>query len=205
MFPPRQNTRYDSGWRESRHPKPRKRIETVFSQLVEAQIRSVQTKTLASLRLRPVVAVLATTSPGPERRKDMPISTGRRIGSAGPKLLADGVHRRPCDNTRLVEVWRKSRKCRRARSEGARVRGVERGYLPGCGPERERRWKRGWWAGRGFVSWNAKFEPDRASLASRPPWNVGAPSCPLRPGFWPLDARQPNCARQERQYVKKLC
>ena len=43
----------------SRHPKLRKRIETVFSQLVEAQIRSVQTKTLASLRFRTVLAVLA--------------------------------------------------------------------------------------------------------------------------------------------------
>ncbi|WP_216329392.1 IS982 family transposase [Deinococcus aestuarii] len=59
VFPPKKNTRYDSGWRDSRHPQLRKRIETVFSQLVEAQIRSVQTKTLASLRLRTVLAVLA--------------------------------------------------------------------------------------------------------------------------------------------------
>lgn len=59
VFPPKKNTRYDSGWRDSRHPKLRKRIETVFSQLVEAQIRSVQTKTLASLRFRTVLAVLA--------------------------------------------------------------------------------------------------------------------------------------------------
>ncbi|THF67671.1 IS982 family transposase, partial [Deinococcus sp. Arct2-2] len=36
-----------------------KRIETVFSQLVEAQIRSVRTKTLLSLRFRVVLAVLA--------------------------------------------------------------------------------------------------------------------------------------------------
>ncbi len=59
VFPPKTNTRYDTGWREDRHPKLRKRIETVFSQLVEAQIRSVQTKTLLSLRFRVVLAVLA--------------------------------------------------------------------------------------------------------------------------------------------------
>lgn len=59
VFPPKKNSRYDTGWREDRHPKLRKRIETVFSQLVEAQIRSVQTKTLASLRFRVVLAVLA--------------------------------------------------------------------------------------------------------------------------------------------------
>ncbi|GGR10496.1 hypothetical protein GCM10008957_23960 [Deinococcus ruber] len=59
VFAPKKNTRYDTGWREDRHPKLRKRIETVFSQLVEAQIRSVQTKTLVSLRLRVVLAVLA--------------------------------------------------------------------------------------------------------------------------------------------------
>ncbi|SMB85129.1 IS982 family transposase [Deinococcus hopiensis] len=59
LFPPKKNTRYDNGWRQDRHPKLRKRIETVFSQLVEAQIRSVQTKTLPSLRLRVVLAVLA--------------------------------------------------------------------------------------------------------------------------------------------------
>ena len=59
IYPPKTNTRYDTGWRETRHPKLRKRIETVFSQLVEAQIRSVQTKTLPSLRFRVVLAVLA--------------------------------------------------------------------------------------------------------------------------------------------------
>ncbi len=59
VFPPKKNTRYDSGWREFRHPKLRKRVETVFSQLVASQIRSVQAKTLASLRLRTVLAVLA--------------------------------------------------------------------------------------------------------------------------------------------------
>ena len=59
VFPPKTNTKYDTGWRQDRHPKLRKRIETVFSQLVEAQIRSVQTKTLASLRLRVVLAALA--------------------------------------------------------------------------------------------------------------------------------------------------
>ncbi|SEJ72459.1 hypothetical protein SAMN04488058_1163 [Deinococcus reticulitermitis] len=58
VFPPKKNSRYDTGWREDRHPKLRKRIETAFSQLVEAQIRSVQTKTLASLRFRVVLAVL---------------------------------------------------------------------------------------------------------------------------------------------------
>ena len=58
-FPPKKNTRYDTGWRENRHPKLRKRIETVFSQLVVSQIRSVQTKTLISLRLRVVLVVLA--------------------------------------------------------------------------------------------------------------------------------------------------
>lgn len=59
VFPPKLNTRSDTGWRESRHPKLRKRIETVFSQLAEAQIRSVQTKTLPALRFRVVLAVLA--------------------------------------------------------------------------------------------------------------------------------------------------
>lgn len=59
VFPPKKNTRYDMGWRDSPHPKLRKRIETVFSQLVAGQIRSVQAKTLAGLRLRVVLAVLA--------------------------------------------------------------------------------------------------------------------------------------------------
>lgn len=59
IFPPKKNTRYDTGWRESRHPKMRKRIETVFSQLVEAHVRSAQAKTLLSMRLRVVLAVLA--------------------------------------------------------------------------------------------------------------------------------------------------
>lgn len=59
VFPPQKNTRYDTGWRVSRHPKLRKRIETVFSQLVAGQIRSVQAKTLTGLRLRVVLAVLA--------------------------------------------------------------------------------------------------------------------------------------------------
>ena len=59
VFPPKRNTRYDTGWRPGRHPRLRKRIETVFSGLVEAQIRSVQTKTLRSLRLRVVLAILA--------------------------------------------------------------------------------------------------------------------------------------------------
>ncbi|RTR30679.1 IS982 family transposase, partial [Deinococcus radiophilus] len=59
VYPPKKNTRYDTGWRESRHPKIRKRIEIVFSALVEAQIRSAQTKTLGSLKLRVVLAVLA--------------------------------------------------------------------------------------------------------------------------------------------------
>lgn len=59
VFPPKKNTRYDTGWRVSRHPKLRKRIETVFSQLVAAQVRSVQAKTLPGLRLRIALAVLA--------------------------------------------------------------------------------------------------------------------------------------------------
>jgi len=59
VFPPKRNTRYDTGWRPGRHPRLRKCIETGFSGLVEAQIRSVQTKTLRSLRLRVVLAVLA--------------------------------------------------------------------------------------------------------------------------------------------------
>lgn len=59
VFPPKKNTGYDTGWRVSRHPKLRKRIETVFSQLVAAQVRSVQAKTLPGLRLRVVLAVLA--------------------------------------------------------------------------------------------------------------------------------------------------
>ncbi|GAA5514598.1 IS982 family transposase ISDds4 [Deinococcus carri] len=59
VLPPKKNTRYDTGWRVSRHPKLRKRIETVFSQLVAAQVRSVQAKTLSGLRLCVVLAVLA--------------------------------------------------------------------------------------------------------------------------------------------------
>ena len=59
IFPPKSNTRYDTGWRENRHPNLRKRIETVFSQLVQTQVRSVQTKTVRSLRFRVVLAVLA--------------------------------------------------------------------------------------------------------------------------------------------------
>ena len=53
------NTRYDTGWRSNRHPQMRKRIETVFSQLVAEGIRSVQAKTLRSLQVRVVLAVLA--------------------------------------------------------------------------------------------------------------------------------------------------
>ncbi|MFC6616491.1 IS982 family transposase [Deinococcus radiophilus] len=70
VYPPKKNTRYDTGWRESRHPKIRKRIETVFSALVEAQIRSAQTKTLGSLKLRVVLAVLAHNLARPKRRQE---------------------------------------------------------------------------------------------------------------------------------------
>jgi hypothetical protein len=59
VYPPKKNPRYDTGWRVSRHPSHRRRIETVFAQLVEAQMRSVQTKTVISLRLRTVLAVIA--------------------------------------------------------------------------------------------------------------------------------------------------
>ena len=59
VFLPKSTTRYGTGWRPGRHARLRKRIETMFSGLVEAQIRSVQTKTLRSLRLRVVLAVLA--------------------------------------------------------------------------------------------------------------------------------------------------
>ncbi len=65
VFPPKKNTRDDLGWRVSRHPKLRKRIETVFPQLVAGQIRSVQAKTLAGLRLRVALAVLAHNLTGP--------------------------------------------------------------------------------------------------------------------------------------------
>lgn len=58
-FLSKSNTRYDTAWRLGRHPRLRKRIETVLAGLVEAQIRSVQTKTLRSLRLRVVPPVLA--------------------------------------------------------------------------------------------------------------------------------------------------
>lgn len=59
VFPPKKNTRYDTGKRVSRHPKLRKRIEPVFSQLVAAQVRSVRTQTHPGLRLRVMLAVLA--------------------------------------------------------------------------------------------------------------------------------------------------
>ena len=54
----KRNARHESGWRLERHPLLRHRVETVFAQLVEAQIRSVQLKTIRSLRLRVVLAVL---------------------------------------------------------------------------------------------------------------------------------------------------
>ena len=59
IFPPKKNTRYDTGWRQEVHGRKRKRIETVFSQLVEVGVRGTQAKTLPSLRLRVVLAVLA--------------------------------------------------------------------------------------------------------------------------------------------------
>ena len=59
IYPPKKNTRYDTGWRDDYHAKMRKRIETVFSQLVAEGIRSVQAKTLRSLQVRVVLAVLA--------------------------------------------------------------------------------------------------------------------------------------------------
>lgn len=43
----------------------RKSIETVFAGLMEAQIRSAQTKTLRSVRLRGVLGVLAQNLPQP--------------------------------------------------------------------------------------------------------------------------------------------
>ena len=65
IFPPKTKISYDTGWREDRHPKLRKRSEPVFSPRVEAQIRSVQTKTLLSLRFRVALAVLAHSLPQP--------------------------------------------------------------------------------------------------------------------------------------------
>ena len=61
IFPPKKNTRYDTGWRDDRHPKLRKWLETVLSQLVEAQIRSVQTKTLPLFRFRVFLASVPDT------------------------------------------------------------------------------------------------------------------------------------------------
>lgn len=43
----------------------RKRMETIFAELMEAQIRSVQTRTLRSVRLRGVLGVLAQNLPQP--------------------------------------------------------------------------------------------------------------------------------------------
>ena len=57
--PIKKNSRGPTKWREDYHPKLRKRIETVFSQLVAEGIRSVQAKTLRSLQVRTVLAVLA--------------------------------------------------------------------------------------------------------------------------------------------------
>ncbi|WP_041230707.1 IS982 family transposase [Deinococcus peraridilitoris] len=59
VFPPKKNTTYDTGWRPEIHGPMRKRVETVFSQLVEAHLRVGQLKTMASLRLKVVLAVLA--------------------------------------------------------------------------------------------------------------------------------------------------
>ena len=58
-YPPKKNSRSKGKWREEYHPKLRKRIETVFSQLVAEGIRSTQVKTLRSLQVRVVLAVLA--------------------------------------------------------------------------------------------------------------------------------------------------
>ncbi len=66
VFLPKSTTRYVTGWRPGRHSRLRKRIETMFSGLVKAQIRSMQTKTLRSLRLRVVPAVLAHNLAQPE-------------------------------------------------------------------------------------------------------------------------------------------
>lgn len=59
VFPPKKNTRHDTGWRDEVHGPMRKRVETVFSQLVQAHLRVGQLKTLTSLRLKVVLAVLA--------------------------------------------------------------------------------------------------------------------------------------------------
>ena len=59
IYPPKTNTRYDTRWQDAVHGPMRKRIETVFSQLVEAHLRVGQLKTMTSLRLRLVLAVLA--------------------------------------------------------------------------------------------------------------------------------------------------
>lgn len=59
IFPPKKNNRYDTGWRQEVHGRIRKRVETVFSQLVEEGVRGTQAKTRPSLRLRVVLAVLA--------------------------------------------------------------------------------------------------------------------------------------------------
>lgn len=80
VFPPQKNTRYDTGWRISRHPKLRKRIETVFSQPVAGQMRSVQAKTLTGLRLRVVSAVLAHNITRPKTASPIRTSTLGRAG-----------------------------------------------------------------------------------------------------------------------------
>lgn len=59
IHPPKKNTRQPTGWRDEYHGPLRKRIETVFSQLVRKGIRSSQVKTRCSLEVRVVLAVLA--------------------------------------------------------------------------------------------------------------------------------------------------
>jgi hypothetical protein len=59
IFPPKKNTLYNTGWNHLRHPKLRKRIESVFSPLVSTGIRSVQFKTLSGLRISLVLAILS--------------------------------------------------------------------------------------------------------------------------------------------------
>ncbi|WP_139322896.1 hypothetical protein [Deinococcus marmoris] len=65
IYPLKSNSRYDTGWRPDRQPKFRERMAMVFSQLVAEGIRFVQTQTLASLRLRVALAVIAHNLPRP--------------------------------------------------------------------------------------------------------------------------------------------
>jgi len=58
ITPPRKNSKRHSRWK-AHYSKMRKRVETVFSQLVNAHIRIGQYQTLTALKVRSALTILA--------------------------------------------------------------------------------------------------------------------------------------------------